>query len=345
MAQEEVKFVVSDLHLGRGLYRDGVPNPSEDFKNDTAFAEFLRYMILEHRGAELVLNGDIFDVIKSVGLPSITKKDVMEFVDDTITGHWKFFKALSDFMWEGGKVVHIIGNHDQAFACPDVQRFFLERIRPPEGGFRFALREYFSDGVWIEHGNRYETLNRVDVSNVWVDGKLNMPWSSKFTVELINPLKAQKSYIDKVRPIKNLIRWGLIFDTGFTFKAILKLIFYWLRNRRYKDPVRKRVFGVSWKMVMESMGHSSCDKAASALLARSDVNVVVFGHTHRATIRRDGGKIYTNCGTWTEFAFLELPNLGLQTKLTFVFLERFFSGWFVSLRSWRGTSRVEEEVF
>ncbi|MEZ4288666.1 MAG: hypothetical protein R3A47_11130 [Polyangiales bacterium] len=52
--------------MGTGV-RPGQPNPMEDFVHDDRFAELLKHYGREagpERGVELILNGDIFDLLK-----------------------------------------------------------------------------------------------------------------------------------------------------------------------------------------------------------------------------------------------------------------------------------------
>ncbi len=61
-----IRLVVSDLHLGTGV-PDGQLNPLEDFFYDDRFAELLEHYDRrcgEHTQIELILNGDIFDLLK-----------------------------------------------------------------------------------------------------------------------------------------------------------------------------------------------------------------------------------------------------------------------------------------
>ena len=66
MHERQIRVVVSDFHLGTGSQR-GSFNPYEDFHEDERFAEFLEYHTtgeFEDAHVELVLNGDILDLLK-----------------------------------------------------------------------------------------------------------------------------------------------------------------------------------------------------------------------------------------------------------------------------------------
>jgi len=75
-------FVISDLHVGAGLSRDGVYDGLENFFADHAFARFLDWA--HHRSAEgsatLVINGDFVDFLRIVTLP-VTDADFASWRD------------------------------------------------------------------------------------------------------------------------------------------------------------------------------------------------------------------------------------------------------------------------
>jgi len=61
-----VRLVLSDLHLGSGS-RPGELNAYEDFFHDDRFAELITHHLREippDTAIELILNGDIFDLLK-----------------------------------------------------------------------------------------------------------------------------------------------------------------------------------------------------------------------------------------------------------------------------------------
>ena len=347
----EVKIIVGDFHIGRGVVLDGKMNPREDFKSDEIFENFLRYNLNEYGNFELILNGDMFDIIKAASdeKGKVTKKAVFEFMEESFSNHKRFFESLKNFILSGGKIVYIVGNHDQAVASDDLQKFLRERIDPSGVSLRFVLREYVNMGVWIEHGHRYEVLNRTDIHNVWVKDELgeeilNMPWASKFVVDFISKLRDNYPYIDKVRPLKNFLKWGIFFETKFTLKTVYKIIIYWLKNRVYFDPIRKMSFRVSLRHVSNSLSFDAINNAVDKLMKRQDVDVFILGHTHSTLIQRKGNKVYANSGTWCDYISLNLHSLGHQSKMPFVFLKNDGNRWNTSLRFWLGNPRAFDEI-
>jgi UDP-2,3-diacylglucosamine pyrophosphatase LpxH len=345
------KIVVSDLHIGKGKVVDGQINYREDFVYDEDFSDFLKWIVRDSQnmGAEfeLILNGDILDVIKSTHRDGkVYKKDVFDFLNYCTENHRVFFEALRDFIYEGGKVIYTIGNHDHPVASPDIQSYLLEKTQI---NFRFIKKEYFESGVWIEHGNRYEAVNRTDLVNIWFrDEKgeeyLNMPWGTKFVVEVIDSFSFTKPYLDRWRPLGKAIRWGLIFDTRISLLALFRTIKFVLKNRKFYDPIRRRSFYVPLNLVMNAMGHKIVDRSAKILLRRQDIKVAVMGHTHRALLWKYRDKIYANSGTWVPFVSFDTPQIGLIEKRNFVVIDIQGNLPLVGVFSWHGRSRIFEEI-
>jgi len=345
-------LIVSDLHLGRGrITKKGELNYREDFIYDEDFRDFLRWWMrksqLENLKISLVLNGDILDVIKSTHRNrKVYKRDVFEFVDECCDGHKIFFESLRDFQFEGGEIIYIVGNHDQAIASDDMMLFLTEKSGV---SFKFFKKEFFYNGLWIEHGNRYEVVNRADYINVWIKDEkgeeiLNMPWGSRFVVEVIDSFSFNKPYLDRWRPLGKALKWGLIFDTKISLLAILKTAQFVLKNRKFYDPVRRRHYYVPMNLVIDAMGHKIVDKSALVLLRRRDVQAVVMGHTHKALIVKHGEKIYVNSGTWTPYVSFDAPHIGLVEKKSFVVAEKIGKRWDVNAYFWKGESKIFEEV-
>jgi UDP-2,3-diacylglucosamine pyrophosphatase LpxH len=167
--------VVSDLHLATG--RDPVTgrfDRRENFFADDAFRRFLESHppAAEGRPAPvLVLNGDIFDFLRVVHVPStdaeckawsealaalgrpmtpdtlaasiaIKERRFGLRTDDYKTvwklhriarGHGGFFAALGWWVRERGEVVFVKGNHDVELHWPLVQQAIRNEIGPPPG--------------------------------------------------------------------------------------------------------------------------------------------------------------------------------------------------------------------
>ena len=114
-----MRLVVSDLHLGTGV-QSGRLNPHEDFFEDDRFAELLAHydaLAGEDTEIELILNGDIFDLLKvkidGTWPTEITEEIATEKLRLCLEGHPKFALALRRFLSGGERrLVYLPGNHD-----------------------------------------------------------------------------------------------------------------------------------------------------------------------------------------------------------------------------------------
>lgn len=105
-----MKLFLSDLHLGDGKERD-------DFQFQKEFDELVRKLSDQFKKIEMVLLGDIFDLIRTQKyfefkeLPHAEVK--MKVMGDIIEQHALFFEALKYFTGKrSNSLRYVIGNHD-----------------------------------------------------------------------------------------------------------------------------------------------------------------------------------------------------------------------------------------
>src|SRR5262245_36541353 len=114
-----LRIVVSDLHLGTGVEK-GKRNPHEDFYEDDRFAELLAHydqLAGDQSEIELILNGDIFDLLKvkidGAWPTEITAEIATEKLRLCLEGHPKFVLCLRSFLNRPHRrLVYLPGNHD-----------------------------------------------------------------------------------------------------------------------------------------------------------------------------------------------------------------------------------------
>jgi len=350
------KIILSDLHLGFGPHNsDGSYNIFEEFHYDKTFVEFLNYYCEgEYAKAEveLILNGDILNHIYTTPedphCDMLTEQIALERTEAILNGHPIFFQALSKFAKRPSrKIIYLMGNHDVGVAWPKVQQRLKEKIDP---NLKFFLDHYESDGVWVEHGNRFLIDNRVDLDNLFLtrghhEAILKMPWGNFFVIHFLNPLKKERAYIGKVFPFKMYLRWALTHDTRFALKTIGRLILYFLMINFIRDPKRNFSLFDTWKIVREFLFPVPIDKDVQEILKEHpSVKVVSCGHTHHALFRQfEKGGEYINTGSWNEMIGLDLGSLGRQLRLTFAEVVINEKGIFGKLKEWKGSHQVVEE--
>jgi UDP-2,3-diacylglucosamine pyrophosphatase LpxH len=356
----KVKIVTSDMHLSAGRFVDGIVNPYEDFFFDNEFVEFLDYFSTGQHGegceVELVLNGDVFDFLNvQIGgefVDVVTSSLAVEKLVAIFDGHREVTKALQRFVSQPGKrVVYNVGNHDMEFFFPAVRETFC-RVIGGEGWTKEkvwvnAESEFleYPEGIQIHHGNQFEAVHATNYKQPFITENLPepilyMPWGSVYVIKIINRMKWERDYLDKVKPVKLFMLISLIFDPLFTIKFFLMNTFYFLHTRFIYSPKRRATIGNTLAIMGEEITpfYGLEDDARAVLESQEHVKVVIFGHTHGPMQRfYRNGKTYINSGTWTRMINLDFRHLGQSTNLTFALVEYTADGQpIASLREWRG---------
>ncbi|MBL7665857.1 MAG: metallophosphoesterase [Bacteriovoracaceae bacterium] len=326
-------LVVSDLHLGKGRYlSNGQLNILEDFDEDEKFVEFLDFYSTdkyENEEVHLVLNGDILNLIQidveGVFTHFWTEEHTLKAVKSIINGHPDFFKSLKDFLKKPNKkITYIFGNHDFAMVWPAAQEL-LKRVI---GAALVFEEQIITHGVLVEHGHRFEKINSVPKNKYFVDGPngvkiLNLPWGSLFCLYMMPLLKKERPYIDKVRPLSVYVRWCFLHDFRFFVTTLFTTMKYLFKTRFAPYTRYNKNFKTNWKVLAKLSVHPKYEKFAKRIfLRRSDINVVIMGHTHVAEWRRfPEGKIYFNTGTWNPVPSMDIGLHKNISKLTYACIE------------------------
>jgi UDP-2,3-diacylglucosamine pyrophosphatase LpxH len=310
---------------------------------------------------EIILNGDIFNFLQTDYrghyLTVITEAVTVDQLQRIIHGHPIFFRALREFgAIPGNQITFIVGNHDQGMLWPAVRAHLNEVIG---ANVQYKNIVYYFDGVHIEHGNMHEAANRTDPRKFFLkkdlpEPILNLPFGSYFFVEYVMRLKQYYPHVDKIRPFKAMMRWGVFFQTKFTIVGTCRLLLYFIKNTIFPDPRRRWPARRLLKVFLESAVFPDLSESAKRILKDDRVHTVIFGHTHVYQYRQFGnGKEYFNTGTWTEVTSLDVETLGRITKLTYALIEYpdtaqaeagVESRPRARLKEWRGYHRIEEDV-
>jgi UDP-2,3-diacylglucosamine pyrophosphatase LpxH len=329
-----IVLVVSDFHLGAGTFlADGQKNIHEDFHEDTRFFEFTNYYssgLYAEEEVHLVLNGDIFNLIT---IP--VDGSYNHFWDDTKSaqaleviakGHVKFFEALRVFASRPQKKVYFVpGNHDNGMDFPLVQKKFEELIKSP---VKFGLSLEIQ-GVYIEHGHRYEAINTVPKEKYYITGPegkkiLNLPWGSLFCIHMLPKLKEYRPHLDKVRPLPSYIKWCAFHDTRFFLYMFFKVITYLITSLFSRYTNQNGNFKTTLKILKQVTIYPKYGAKIWGLLKRKGekIKVVVMGHTHIAESRiYPSGQIYLNSGTWNPIPSVDAGMHESTSKRTYVYIK------------------------
>ena len=357
-----IKIIVNDFHIGKGpLLKDGTVNILEDFRFGPSFADFLGYYCrgeFEGCEVELIINGDFLNLLQIdyLGIHTylVTERMVTHSVRSIVAGHPDVFEALRAFAsFPNRKIAYVIGNHDIGLLFDGPRRVLRDLIGP---NLRFYDTYYEFDHIRVEHGHMYEAINATDPQNFvltdpdYPEPVLNLPWASLFVATFLPKIKKERPFVDKVKPFTGYMRWALLHDTLFALRTGFFITFSFLRmiSLSRKHPLLD--FKMSWARLKGTTIYPSFVKEARKILRNNPrLNAVIFGHTHVLRYRQwGGGKEYFNTGTWNEVTSLDIADFGLQTLLTYGFIELPPQGVNqkarIRLKEWKGMWRPEVET-
>lgn len=360
-----IRIVVSDTHLGTGRRR-GAFNPLEDFHHDDQLVQLLEYYstgeFADHE-VELILNGDIFDLMKAqvdgAWPVHITEELAVSKMRSCLEGHPRVVTAFRAFLERTGKrVTYIPGNHDPEVMLPAVQEVLKRYIAPGdlEHRLRFVTAsEVYSlpEGIQIRHGHQFEAIHRFDWDNYTTDGPggraiLDLPWGSLWCMEVLYPAKLRRPHIDQVVPFRRFLFASLLFDFRFTLGFCLRTIVHFLRKRM--NNVRgfwAKVKTTPTVLKEEIFAIGDFDSEAIRTLRRlHGVHTLIVGHSHSPKVRAiEEGKVYVNTGSWVRMINLDIQHLGQENGLTYALIEYDSEGKpQTSLLRWHGIHRAYEPV-
>jgi UDP-2,3-diacylglucosamine pyrophosphatase LpxH len=359
MRPDRAIVVISDCHLSAGKVFEGKLNPHEDFVFDDEMAEFIEFHSSGDYGSgvevELVLAGDYFDFlnvpINGAFDDAVTEEVAVEKAKAMLAGHPKVMNAIREFASQPlKKVTYLIGNHDADLVFEGV-REVITRAWDPDGNYPSDKVELIGDrdrisyeeGLEIHHGNQHEVGSEIDFSKPFTQGRrgkkyLRLPWSSAYVLKVVNRLKWERSYLDKVRPIKVFLLFGLVLDPLFTIRFAFLSTFYFIKTRLAasfaKGGIRRNVKHVQTETrVFQTLEAES----RQILEASPHLKTVIMGHTHRPMdVRYPDGKQYINTGTWTRMINLDWQSWGQNASRTYALVEFRGQKFDAELRVWNG---------
>jgi UDP-2,3-diacylglucosamine pyrophosphatase LpxH len=333
------RLVLSDLHLGTGTRR-GQLNPLEDFFHDDRFAELLAYYdeLAGHDGSiELILNGDIFDLLKvkiaNRWPTEVTEEIAVAKLQQCLDGHPKFVLAVREFLQKPtNRLTYLPGNHDLELWFTGVQQLFLRYVAPGDSAERVHFvtssdTYYLPEGIQIRHGHQFERIHRVDYSQITRtrrDGTevLALPWGSLWILEVMNPMKEIRSHIDRIQPLRRFLWSSLLLDPGFVLKFLWRSTQYFLRHRLFTIQAwRERIMNIPRLLreeIFEITGGGYDERAIRALNKIRGAHTLIVGHSHGPRfLQLPNDRILVNTGTWVKMINLDLQYLGQDSGLTY----------------------------
>lgn len=345
---KRVKLVLSDLHLGDGLFKPtGERNPTENFYFDRELVELLEFFSSgkygEESEVELILNGDVLDflsvIYKSHQFTVVTENISLYKLEQIHQAHTKVFKAFSKFLeLPNHYITYQIGNHDMDFFFEQVREKFKDLVSSDKNRHKvkFIYKEEFYDvdgKIRIVHGHQYESMHRVNYEKPLLkDAKgreiLSLPWGSLYVMNVINQhFKKERDYVDKVSPIFLMLIYGLITDTFFIIRFMAYTSYYYIKTKLYYWRFRERAKQTAKKIVgwFNHEFHILGDgESAGQMILKDnpDLYAVIMGHTHRPKhMTYPSNQMYINTGTWMKMVFFDLDYFGKSLHLPFCLIE------------------------
>lgn len=360
-----LRIVVSDLHLGTGV-EQGKLNPHEDFYEDDRFAELIAHydaLAGEEAEVELILNGDIFDLLKvRVGgtwPTEITDEVAVDKLRACLEGHPRMIRALRRFLTRARrKLVYLPGNHDLDMHFTEAQELFCRYVAPGElrERVRFITQSdtyYLPEGIQIRHGHQLERIHRVDYTQLFRkrrDGRLvlDLPYGSLWILEVMNPAKELRNNVDRIVPLKLFLLGSLFLDPRFGFGFLLRSLLHLLRRRIFTLRAwRKRLSSLPRILREEVFAMGGYDDAAERYLKQlRGVHTLIVGHSHSPRFRvLPTQQVMVNTGTWMKTINLHLEHIGQESGLTYALIEYGDDGRAEpKLMRWYGTRHLCESV-
>lgn len=335
--------MISDIHLGAGVYYKNERNFLEDFHYDQELVEFLEFYSTGENATkeiELIINGDFLDLL---AVPFVeyfddefwSEEAALEKLNIILDAHPEVLTALNQFVKaKNKKITYIIGNHDAELIFESLRDRFSEIFdKDVQNKFQFYMD---NSGIYepiksvvIQHGHEYEIAHQFEYENCVATDENGRkffipPWGSYYVIRVINKFKEYRPHVNAIRPIKKFIINGLIYDTLFTLRFLLANGIYFILVRvigLFKDNTNRR------KILKEAMGELELfqdyeDIVKEQFENRENLKVLIVGHTHEPIYRAyQNGCVFINTGTWTQMHHLDFERSTNGPLLTYANIE------------------------
>jgi UDP-2,3-diacylglucosamine pyrophosphatase LpxH len=304
-----MKIFLSDLHLSDGKERD-------DFQYHQEFEEVVKKWSEEFKKIEIVLLGDIFDLIRTQKYyesqgEAFTEDKIKEtkrkVMVEILENHAAFFETLRRFMEQPEhRFRYIVGNHD--FGTSLDSR--LPEMIQEKYGLTFTPEHYYQDKqlkVWAEHGHRYDIINNTYNR----DGTpIHYCLGDQIVVEIVD------KFYEKVREKQEELGIDAAIINDLDNVRPQSVIANWLDwidekgrlNQIYHGTVATFVLNNPGEVASLAMDLISGKYQPDLLEAAKDLAMnegwryIIFGHTHDALDEDLGNGIkHLNSGTWRKF--------------------------------------------
>lgn len=313
---DRLSFIFSDIEAGSGTATD-------DFVEEKLLCKTIRSLFPDARKhrAELILNGDTFDFMKSPYKKTypkhITPKVSLYKLERIAKVHHLFFQTLSAWLKNDSesRIVFVYGNHDFDLLFPEVQRKVIDIIAGSANDLRsrivFPGFEYRDGPILAEHGSQLDEIFQVDPAQIVVqnsEGKpfLRLPWGYNALYDHYIHIKEEYPILERLCPkaqilsiLLSSLRKRVVVDAA----TYLLKSFLYTQLRHWKDPVYRfhpRVFTKYTNKLLRKQFELHILDAAKRKLVETEINVLAVGHSHKPIVQIYAGKRILNTGTWRD---------------------------------------------
>ena len=207
-------YIISDLHLGGAIAREGLP----DFRmcSDAGQARLVEFLLwvagkATQGNVHLVLAGDIVDFLAEQDFVALTVDE--KLACDKLAAILKRTETVWAAVREvlrHGRVSLILGNHDPELCFPGPRRLLLETLGAGRIEFLYDNQAFSIGDVLVEHGNQYDRWNVIPPDalrrvrsrlsrGLSAEPGLQVP-GSELVVQVMNDIKATHSWVDLLKP-------------------------------------------------------------------------------------------------------------------------------------------------
>ncbi|MBI2667014.1 hypothetical protein HYX13_05365 [Candidatus Woesearchaeota archaeon] len=324
-------IVIGDIEMGAG-------NLTDDFISDKALSQLIHSFAEKKHPIDLVLNGDTLDFLKCPYLdPHTNKLTYPRHITAAISlgklkliyeAHKRVFSALNSFVSSPHHHLYfIIGNHDHDLFFPEIKETLKQLLDNKKSyeNIHFPGLHYHKNNVWVEHGQQYDFICRVNFRNLFVSYKgehiLNFPWMAFGLISQFMDMKEEHPFLERIFPrqlLFSLHRMVLkkisLRSLGYFLKSVLYFPFRYYSDPTYSFPswlfseFYRRIMHNHWD-IDEIMGSFRRKKAS-----KTKAKIFVLGHIHRKHIDERRKQTIIHPGSWRDEYILDAKKRTLVPK-------------------------------
>jgi len=207
--------VIGDLHMGPGRQAGGPWHPYEDFRWRDEFIAFLDALTAQGGNIDLVVNGDLFELLQSSAVPcnssgmtGCTAAEAAQRLDAVVTAHADELSAIGKLAAARSNRMFVIpGDHDAALLLPEVWPRAAAAFGAPADRVtlvRSGTLLLADDRIHIEHGHQLPaSANRFSnwpTPVITVNGRpqIERPWGEQVILPFYNRTEAKYPIVDNI---------------------------------------------------------------------------------------------------------------------------------------------------